>query len=102
MIDIDAVKSRLGSVSNKKLETLPEGIKILLARDFPYILKELKAARSVVEAANQWHTRNMRDQLVRLNSEDRHLTNSVLKYDLIKQSMEGEADDEVRSSVSSL
>ena len=48
MKTLDAVKSRLGSISKTKLETLPNGVQTLLATDFPNLLKELRAAREVV------------------------------------------------------
>ncbi len=52
-INLDAVKSRLGSISKTKLETLPNGIQTLLATDFPNILKELEAAREVCDEARK-------------------------------------------------
>ena len=61
MMCIDAVKSRLGSISKTKMETLPNGIKTLLTTDFPYILRELTAARELANAANIRHLRDLPD-----------------------------------------
>lgn len=61
MMCIDAVKARLGSISKTKMETMPNGVKTLLAKDLPYILRELTAARELAAAANIRHLRDLPD-----------------------------------------
>ena len=88
-IDIDAVKSRLGSVSNRKLDTLPKGIKTLLANDFPYVLRELKAARAIVVAA-----RGVLDEADPRYTDDYTTTQAVLSG-LLKTYDEARTHDDI-------
>lgn len=53
--DLNAIKSRLGSIAPSRLYSLPLSVQKLLSDDMPALIEEIEAGRKVVEAASHIH-----------------------------------------------
>ena len=53
--DLNAIKSRLGSIAPSRFYSLPVSVQKLLSNDMPALIEEIEACRKVVEAARKLH-----------------------------------------------